>query len=432
LGLPFENNYIDEPVPFLVDRVYTHSDDAALEINRDDWRGYIPIFMDAVEGAFADDDTDIEFVTLHAVEKYGLDITYPEITDIWKKHINRRIWVANRTARTLMDKGLVAPETGRKENNKNWFQIDPQLVNEIWSAFYPGMTKKAGERALWGARITNDDWGTHPTIAYGVMISAAFFEKDVEKLVQIAIDAVPNEGPFAEGMRDVVKWHKENDDWRDTRKKIHDKYYRYKKGSYEAPVSVVSSLNNGLCGIMAILYGEGDFMKTVGIAVSAGYDCDNQAATCAGLIGVINGTKCLPIEMVKKFNNQYICFTRDDIQIATPLSEIEERIAAIAKRAILDNGGRIEIRHGDAPSIAGKSLTAVFDGAEYTWVFGSDGTLTVSGGEFVNTTASYLQEGDIIEINLLEEILDGFYDGEILKIEDDIYGEITYIIKCDF
>ena len=57
-GLPFENNYIDEPVPFLVDRIYTHEDDAALDINRSDWRGYIPIFMDAVEGAFADDDTE--------------------------------------------------------------------------------------------------------------------------------------------------------------------------------------------------------------------------------------------------------------------------------------------------------------------------------------------------------------------------------------
>jgi hypothetical protein len=159
-GLPFENNYIDEPVPFLVDRIYTHADDDQLEINRNDWRGYIPIFMDAVEGAFADDDTDIEFVTLMAVENYGLDLTYPEITEMWKRHINRRIWVANRTARSLMDMGLVAPETGRKENNKNWFQIDPQLVNEIWSAFYPGMTKKAGERALWSARITNDDWGT--------------------------------------------------------------------------------------------------------------------------------------------------------------------------------------------------------------------------------------------------------------------------------
>jgi hypothetical protein len=431
-GLPFENNYIDEPVPFLVDRIYTHADDDQLEINRNDWRGYIPIFMDAVEGAFADDDTDIEFVTLMAVENYGLDLTYPEITEMWKRHINRRIWVANRTARSLMDMGLVAPETGRKENNKNWFQIDPQLVNEIWSAFYPGMTKKAGERALWGARITNDDWGTHPTIAYGVMISAAFFEKDVEKLVQMAIEAVPDQGPFAEGMRDVVDWHKENEDWRVTRKKIHDKYYRYKNDDYEAPVSVVSSLNNGLCGIMAILYGEGDFMKTVGIAVSAGYDCDNQAATCAGLIGVIHGKECLPSEMVEKFNNQYVCFTRDDVPIATPLSEIEERIAAIAKRAILDNGGRIELRTGDAPPIAGKKLTADFDGMEYTWDFGSDGKLTVSGGKLDNASASFKQKGEIIEINLFEEILDCLYDGETLKIDEGIYGEITYLINCDF
>ena len=55
-GLPFENNYIDEPVPFLVDRIYTYKDDESIDINRNDWRGFIPIFMDAVEGAFADDD----------------------------------------------------------------------------------------------------------------------------------------------------------------------------------------------------------------------------------------------------------------------------------------------------------------------------------------------------------------------------------------
>lgn len=359
IGLPFENNYVEEPVPVLVDRYYTFRDGPSLNINRDDWRGYVHIFTDAMEGAFGDDDTDIEFVTLHAVEKFGLDITYPEITEMWKKHINRRIWVANATARELMGKGLVAPDTGRKENNENWFQIDPQLVNEIWSAFYPGMTKQAAERAEWGARITNDDWGTHPTIAYGVMISAAFFEKDVEKLVQMAIDVVPNEGPFAEGMRDVVKWHKKYDNWRDTRKEIHNKYYEYKKGSYEAPVSVVSSLQNGLCGIMAILYGQGDYMKTVGIASSAGYDCDNQAATCGALIGVRNGLsgmgdKAIDItinipseqEWEEPFNNQYCNYTRDDLPVLTPIDEIVERIAKIAKRAILKNGGRMEMRDG--------------------------------------------------------------------------------------
>ncbi len=445
-GLPFENKYVDEAVPFLVNRVYTYKDDEAIILNRNDWRGHIPVFIDAVEGAFADDDTDIEFITLYAVEKYGLDITYPEITEMWKKHINRRIWVANRTARSLMNNGFVAPETGRKENNRNWFQIDPQLVNEIWSAFYPGMTKKAGERALWGARITNDDWGTHPTIAYGVMISAAFFEKDVEKLVQMAIDAVPNEGPFAEGLRDVVKWHKENDNWRDTRKMIHDKYYRYKKGSYEAPVSVVSSLNNGLCGIMAILYGEGDFMKTVGIAVSAGYDCDNQAATCAGLIGVLQGTKCLPTKMVEEFNDQYVCFTRDDVQIATPLSEIEKRIAAIAKTAILENGGRIEVRSNDASSVKNKTIPFTYGGVDYTMQFGSE-EASISGGIFNKEMfVEYIQAGDRVRWEIWDDDdplikLEGFYDGEKISsvkeifvdiFDDDVYGEITYIINSDF
>ena len=362
IGFPFENNYVEEPIPVLVDRVYTadYDGDPELKINAKDRRGYIPIMVNALRGAFSDDDTDIEFVTLHAVEKYGLDITYPEITQMWKTHINDYIWVANREARNLMDRGLVAPDTGRKQNNRHWFQIDPQLVNEIWSAFYPGMTEQAARRALWGARITNDDWGTHPTIAYGAMISAAFFEKDVRKLVDIAIEAVPNEGPFAEGIRDVVKWHTENDDWRDTRDQIHAKYYAYKKGAYEAPVSVVSSLANGLTGVMAVLYGEGDYMKTVGIATSAGYDCDNQAATTGGLIGVLNGlsgmgeaaveqTMNLPAwgEWDKPFNDQYVNISRDEIRLRTSISEIVQRIAAVAKTAILENGGRMEVKDGE-------------------------------------------------------------------------------------
>ena len=357
MGFPFETCYVEEPMSFLVDRYYTHRDDPAIVLNRWDLRGYIPVAADWLEGAPSDDDTDIEFVTLHAVEKFGLDINYEEITQMWKKHINRKIWVANRTARSLMDKGLVPPDTGKKENNENWFQIDPQLVNEIWSAFYPGMTEKAAERALWGARITNDDWGTHPTIAYGVMYSAAFFEKDVEKLVRMAQEAVGEAGPFAEGMRDVVRWHKQYPNWYDCRKKIHEKYWAYEKGDYKAPVSVVSSLQNGLCGIMAVLYGRGDFMKTTGIAVSAGYDCDNQAATCAGLMGVLNGEECIPDELTKTFllgdrkwekpfNDQYINFTRDDLPICNKISDIAERIGRIAEKAILENGGKKMIRDG--------------------------------------------------------------------------------------
>jgi ADP-ribosylglycohydrolase len=350
LGFPFENLYVDEPIPFLVDRYYTFRDDPALRLHRDDHRSYLPILAAMFEGAYSDDDTDIEFVTLHAVEQRGLDLSHLDITEMWQRHINRKIWVANRTARDLMDQGLVAPETGSKENNHNWFQIDPQLVNEIWGAFYPGMTKKAAARAEWGARITNDDWGTHPTIAYGVMYSGAFFETDVERLVAMAMEAVPSEGPFAEGMRDVVQWHRQHPDWRDTRQKIHAKYYRYETGSYKAPVSIVSSLQNGLCGIMAILYGRGDFKETVGIAVSAGYDCDNQAATCGGLIGVLAGTGGIPEPLTTQcmfgdrkweepFNDTYINFSRDGLPVFNRIRDMAARTATVAEAAIIANGG---------------------------------------------------------------------------------------------
>jgi ADP-ribosylglycohydrolase len=350
MGFPFEGTYLENSVPVMVDRYYSFKDDSSLAINRDDLRGYCQITAYWLGGAFSDDDTDIEFVTLHAVEKYGLDLNYEEISKMWIEHINRNIWCANRTARDLITGGLIPPATGSKANNENWYQIDPQLVNEIWSMFYPAMIRKSIERAEWGARITNDDWGIHPTMAYAVMYSAAVFEKDVNKLVDLAAKYIPGDSPFKEGLLDVIDWHKKIDDWRITRKLIFDKYYQYKKGNYQAPVSDVSSLINGLFGIMAILYGNGDFLKTTGIAVSAGMDCDNQAATCAGLMGVILGASSIPESLTlgmsgkpvwkKPFNDTYINFTRDGLPIQNSISDLVSRILIIAEQAIVANGGK--------------------------------------------------------------------------------------------
>jgi len=223
-------------------------------------------------------------------------------------------------------------------------------VNEIWSMFYPGMIHKSAERAAWAARITNDDWGTHPTIAYAVMYSAAVFEKDIVKLVDMTLEYIPDNSPFKEGMLDVIAWHRQNEDWRKTRKMIFDKYFSYRKGDYIAPVSDVSSLVNGLFGIMAILYGEGDFVKTTSIAVSAGLDCDNQAATCGGLIGVLHGAAAIPHRLThglyknpvweKPFNDTYINFTRDNLPVYNSISDMMFRILKITETAITENGGK--------------------------------------------------------------------------------------------
>ncbi len=351
VGFPFENLYTDEAIPILIDRYYNFKDADTLQVkmNINDRRAFTNIMADALGGAWSDDDTDIEFVTLFAVEKYGLDISYSEITEMWKLHINRFIWSAARQARDLMESGYLPPVTGSKALNDYWYRITSQLMNEIWGVFYPGMLQTAAERSEWGARIMTDDWATHPDIVYGVMFSASFFETDMVKLMQLAMERLPLQSPFRQGMLDVLQYHSKYDDWRETRKLIHEKYYATIDG-FTIPYPVGGAIINGLASMVALLYGEGDFTRTVAIATSMGYDCDNQAATCGGLIGILNGACQIPEKFTlelpsrskweKPFNNQYINYSRDGLPNYNNLDDIINRILTITEKAILEDGGQ--------------------------------------------------------------------------------------------
>ena len=357
IGFPFENLYTETPVPVFADRYfdYRDADSLGLKMNLNDRRGYVRIMADAMGGAWSDDDTDIEFVMLYGLEKYGLDITYEEVAELRKKHINRFIWASNARVKELLNEGYLPPKTGSKALNENWYRITSQLINEIWGVIYPGMTNKAAEWGEWGAKITGDDWGTHGAIVYAAMYSAAFFEKDVNQLIQIGISKLPDGSPFKTGVEDVIRWHKKNPDWRETRRLIHENYYEEVNG-FEIPYPVAGAVVNGLSAIMALLYGEGDFTKTVGIAVTAGYDCDNQAATVGGLLGVMNGAKNIPDKFTKEissrgkwnkpFNDTYINYSRDHLPNYNKISVIVERLVKLTETAIIQSGGTKEKQNG--------------------------------------------------------------------------------------
>ena len=353
LGLPFENLYTDEPLPMLVDRYYTFKDAEPLQLkmNIDDRRAYLPMLADALGGAWSDDDSDIEFVVLHAVEHHGLELSYEQLTEAWRKHINRFIWGAHRAARDLMDQNLRAPDTGSKKHNKEWYRISSQLTTEIWGLFYPGMTARGGQWAQWAGHVATDDWATHPDLFYGTMFSAAYFESDPHRLVEIGRAALPESSPLRRGIDDLVRWQKEGLNWRQARAELHRKYYEEIDG-FRIPDRVAGSIINALAGVLALLYGEGDWMQTVAISISAGYDCDNQAATCGALMGMIHGAGAIPERLTHElpsrgrwtepFNNTYINYSRDGLPAFNRNSELIDRIAAVAKSAILQHGGRQE------------------------------------------------------------------------------------------
>lgn len=328
-GLPHENKYILQPGPENWPYGYSKSLDK----------------LKKYDGAFSDDDTDVEYMYLLQMEKFGAEPSYEQLKGAWIYHIRDRVWLANRAALGLMHFGFTPPFTGYKEVNPHWYQIDPQLVNEIWSYTAPGMVKYAASKSEWAARITSDDWGVEPTIHYGAMYAAAFFEKDIRKLIDIGLKALPQNGRYAQTVRDMIALHdKYPNSWQTARAEMAKKYYINEP---DLTKTIWNANLNGACAILAMLYGKGDFQRTLDLTCAMGFDADNQAATVAGLLGIIYGMKgipsnlYLPIEGWKlPFNDRYINITRYDLPDAS-INDMIDRTLKIAIKLVLEKGGRL-------------------------------------------------------------------------------------------
>ncbi|GGA65099.1 hypothetical protein GCM10011369_03140 [Neiella marina] len=330
-GLSYEFRFIDQPGP----NQFPYGFGPSLER------------VEQVNGAFSDDDTDIEYMYLLQMEQHGIEPSYAQLAEAWKHHVRDKVWVANRNALTLMHAGYSPPLTGNKRYNPNWFQIDPQLVNEIWAVTAPGMLDYATAKSAWAARITNDDFGIEPTVHYAAMYAAAFFESDINKLIDIGTAALPPNGRFAaivEHMKQLYQQHP--NDWQAARQQMASHYFKefdYNRGAW----TVVDANLNGACAILALLYGQGDFQLTLDIASGLGFDADNQAATMSGLLGIIGGTKALPKDLLfpledadwqLPFNDRYINVSRYDLPDAS-LRDIANRTATQGEKIILATGG---------------------------------------------------------------------------------------------
>lgn len=332
-GLPHEGKYVNAPGAEKWPYGYSKSLDK----------------LKKYEGAFSDDDTDVEYMYLLQMLKFGPEPTYVQLSKAWMYHIRDRVWLANRAALGLMHFGYTPPFTGMKDLNPHWFQIDPQLINEIWAVTAPGMVNYAAVKSEWAARITSDDWGVEPTIFYGAMYSAAFFENDIDMLIEIGKNALPENGRFKNTVTEMITLHNKYPKWQDAWAEMAQKYY---VNEPQMTKTIWNANLNGACAVLAMLYGEGNFQRTLDLSCAMGFDADNQAATVGGLMGVIYGMKglpenlYLPIEGWKlPFNDKYINITRFELPDAK-ISQIIDSTLKMAINLVKQYGGSVSGRKG--------------------------------------------------------------------------------------
>lgn len=242
----------------------------------------------------ADDDTCFEYMYVNLLGQ-SASPTSTQIRQAWVDNIPATsVAIANRQARWLMDappigKSLSPPETGSFRNNIYAAAIDAQITTESLGALVPGMRQRAADLSGTFASVSNEGFSVHAAQFYAAMYAEAAMESDVVTIIDQALAVVPKSSRTYEVIDDVLDFYQANpENWRDCQRMLYDNYGSSGGSNGRYINWIESTVNVGLT-TMALLYGGGDFQRTVGIAVQGGYDADCNPATAAGLLGMIKG-----------------------------------------------------------------------------------------------------------------------------------------------
>lgn len=203
---------------------------------------------------------------------------------------------ANQAARYNILQGIMPPASGHWLNNPHADDLDYQIEADYAGLMSPGMPNTASEISDKIGHIMNYGDGWYGGVYVGAMYSLAFVSDDIAFIVSEALKTIPEESRYYQCMNDVIRWHKEFPyDWKRTWFECEKKWSEdigCPNGVF-VPFNIDAVINSAYI-LIGLLYGEGDFYKTMDIATRCGQDSDCNPASAAGILGTVLGYSKIP------------------------------------------------------------------------------------------------------------------------------------------
>ena len=165
----------------------------------------------------------------------------------------------------------------------------------MWGYVSPGDPQRAVSLAYQDASLSHTQNGIYGEMWAAALIAISFVIDDVRRALNLSLAFVPPGSRLAEAVRDTMQLHESGLDWEQARDAIEDRYY--------ARYSFVHTVNNAALVTAALLWGDRDFTKTIGLAVQGGWDTDCTGATAGSIFGAMHGADALPPNWVEPLND---------------------------------------------------------------------------------------------------------------------------------
>lgn len=279
LGRPFEgwsNQRIEEELGEIW--YYVHEKlGAPLIVSDDDISGTFTF-----PRAFPDNGTPYD-ITPEMVGKTWLNYLIENRTVLWWGGMGTS---TEHTAYLRLKAGVTPPLSGSMEMNGQVVseQIGAQIFIDGWAMLCPGDPEKAVALAHKAASVSHDGEAIYGAQVLAAMEALAFVESDINRLLDKAMTFIPRASVIYQLIEDIRTWKAEEPrDWRATLAKIQQKY------GYDTYGGGCHMVPNHAIIILALLYGDDDFQKSLMIANTAGWDTDCNSGNVGCLMGIKNG-----------------------------------------------------------------------------------------------------------------------------------------------
>lgn len=289
LGKPVEGIRSDEFIPLLKEtgnypmHRYILSTDIAEDMHTR-YKFWLKnkAYADTVDGMPVDDDTNYVVLAQKIVEDCGRNFNSEDVAIAWMKYQSvHSYFTAERIAYVNFINCIQPPASAMYKNVcREW--IGAQIRGDYFGYINPGKPAKAAQMAFCDACISHVKNGIYGEMFAAAMIACASVTDSIEDIILGGLAEIPSTSRLYEAVIKILEGYKNGVSVDECFNIIHTAYDEHTDHGW------CHTISNAMIVTAALLYGEGDFGKSICIAVGMAFDTDCNGATVGSILGMRN------------------------------------------------------------------------------------------------------------------------------------------------
>ena len=304
LGKPIEGVHTDVLLPLLKEsgnypmHRYILSTDITPEMIQNFGFRLDMCWADTISAAPVDDDTNYTAMAQLLIDRSGKDFTPEDVGNLWLSCQAKDAYcTAERVAFRNLVNGYTPPASALYKNPyREW--IGAQIRGDYFGYINPGDPELAAEMAWRDASISHVKNGIYGEMFVAAMLACAAVCDDTEKILLGGLGQIPAASRLYEAIQGVLQKYRDGVSAGKVFEEIHAQWDEFDQHDW------CHTISNAMIVAAALLYGHGDFSKSICLAVQTGFDTDCNGATVGSIVGMQKGASAVGAQWTKPFHGK--------------------------------------------------------------------------------------------------------------------------------